>query len=36
MVEYLEWYNAERLHSTMEMLSPIDYELARPAARETT
>ena len=29
VAEYIEWYNADRLHSTIAMTSPIDHELAQ-------
>lgn len=34
VAEYVEWYNAQRLHSTLAMTSPIDHELARQTTRE--
>jgi putative transposase len=24
--EYIEWYNAKRLHSSLDYMSPIEYE----------
>jgi putative transposase len=35
VAEYIEWYNADRLHSTNAMSPPIEHELAQqPATRE--